>query len=103
MVEGLAKFNLKTSGDHENFQTLYDAWKCCESDLKEIGRESCLQEQRAIKDMVMKMPKPIRERYLLQSAPEWQCLTELIEEQYTVSKAVARINKSEPKSNSSVV
>ena len=98
MVEGLAKLILKTSGDHENFQTLYDAWKCCESDLKEIGRESCLQEQRAIKDMVMKMPKAIWET---SSSP--QCLTEFMEEQYTVSKAVARINKSEPKTNSSVV
>ena len=64
----------------------------------------------------MKMPKPIREMCLLQSAPlikavgnaqpkktEWQCLTELMEEQNTVSKAVARIDKSAPKTTSSVV
>ena len=65
VVEGLAKLNLKSIGDHEEIQVLYDAWKRCQADLKDICRESCLQEQRAIKDVVVKMPKPIRERYLL--------------------------------------
>ena len=67
VMVNLAKLILKASGDHENFQTLYAAWKRCEAELKEIGRESCLQEQQGIKDV--KIPKPIRERYLLQSAP----------------------------------
>ena len=64
VVDGLAKINFKASEDHENFQALYDACKHCQADLKEISRESCLQ--RAIKDVVQKMPKPIRERNLLQ-------------------------------------
>ena len=62
------------------------------------------------------MLKPIREMCLLQSAPlikavgnakpkqtEWHCLTQFTEEQNTVSKAVARIDKSAPKTTSSVV
>ena len=63
MVEGLVKLTLKAHGDHS--QTLYDAWKRCKGDLEEIGQESCLQEQQAIKDVMMKMPKPVREMYLL--------------------------------------
>ena len=39
IVEGLAKLNLKASGDHENFQALYYAWKRYQAYLKEIGRE----------------------------------------------------------------
>ena len=63
MVEGLVKLTLKAHGDHS--QTLYDAWKRCEGNLKEISQESCLQEQQAIKDVVIKMPNPIKEMYLL--------------------------------------
>ena len=60
--------------------------------------------------------KPIRERYLLQSAPlikalgnvqpkktEWLCLTKFMEVQNCVSKAVTRISRSKNKITSSVV
>ena len=72
VLENLAKLQLKGGSDHENFLILYDNWKKSEADLAEIGRTACLQQQRAIKDVLMKMLRSIRDRYILQSAPKWQ-------------------------------
>ena len=36
MVEVLAKLSFKSANDHKDFQELYDAWRHCEADLKDI-------------------------------------------------------------------
>ena len=43
VVEALAKLSFKSHTNHEQFQELYDAWRRCEADLKEIGKEACLR------------------------------------------------------------
>jgi hypothetical protein len=104
VLKVLAGLQLKAGTEHENFVILYDNWKKTEADLAEIGKLACLQEQRSIDDVVTKMPKVIRDRYILESAPklkangstppshtEWQCLSTFMETQNMVSKAVARM------------